>query len=117
MTARTDHPKSNSDPKGTSDSKAAKDDSVGLVDGGTDIEIGRTRISTLNVSLVAGAVVLILLLVFILENTRRVEISFFGADTHAPLAVALLLSAAVSGLVVGLVALTRIAQVKHKLRK
>ena len=44
-------------------------------------------------ALVLFAVVLLLLLVFILENSQRVDISYFGAHGHLPLGVALLLAA------------------------
>ena len=58
----------------------------------------RSRISSLWVAFALFAVVLVLLLVFILENSQSVDISFFGAHGHLPLGVALLL-AAVLGIV------------------
>lgn len=53
----------------------------------------RTRLGGLWVVLTSGAVVLLLLLIFILENGQKVDISFFGAHGHLPLGVALLLAA------------------------
>ena len=41
-----------------------------------------------------SAVVLLLLLIFILENGQQVDIAYFGAHGHLPLGVALLLAAA-----------------------
>ena len=63
----------------------------------------RTRISGLWVALSLFAVVLVLLLVFILENSHRVDISYFGVHGHLPLGVALLL-AAVLGIVLVVIA-------------
>ena len=54
----------------------------------------RTRTASAWTSLIAGAVVLVLLLIFILENTQRVKVNFLGANGHLALGVALLLAAA-----------------------
>jgi uncharacterized integral membrane protein len=53
----------------------------------------RTRISAAWVGIIVGALVLVLLLVFILHNTRTVKISYFTATGTMPLGVALLLAA------------------------
>jgi len=63
----------------------------------------RSGISSGWVALALFAVVLVLLLVFILENSQSVDISFFGAHGHLPLGVALLL-AAVLGIVLVVIA-------------
>lgn len=76
---------------------------------------GRTRISSAWVGVIAGAVVLILLLVFILQNTRPVEISYFGATGRMPLGVALLLATIGGLLLAGAVASLRIWQLRHRL--
>jgi uncharacterized integral membrane protein len=68
-------------------------------------------------ALIAGAIVLILLLVFILENTESVKISFFGAGGHLPLGVALLLAAIGGALLVGIVGTARIVQLRRHLRR
>ena len=69
-----------------------------------DQRIKRTRISAAYSALIAGLVVLVLLLVFILENTRQAKVTFFGASGHLPLGVGLLL-AAVAGAVIVAIAL------------
>src|SRR5258707_6108981 len=56
-------------------------------------KIKRTRISGLWVAVGCFAVVLLLLLIFILQNGTKVDISYIGAHRHLPLGVALLLSA------------------------
>ncbi|HZU58741.1 MAG TPA: lipopolysaccharide assembly protein LapA domain-containing protein [Actinocrinis sp.] len=52
-----------------------------------------SRLGGLWILLTSGAVVLLLLLIFILENGREVEIAYFGVHGHLPLGVALLLAA------------------------
>ncbi|GAB7007571.1 hypothetical protein JCM18899A_50460 [Nocardioides sp. AN3] len=67
--------------------------------------------------LVALAIVLILLIIFIAQNTRTVTVSFLGWNGHAPLAVALLI-ATVAGLFVAAVAGTlRIWQLRSRVRR
>ena len=68
-------------------------------------------------TLMAGAIVLILLLVFILENTESVKISFFGAGGHLPLGIALLLAAIGGALLVGIVGAARIVQLRRHVRR
>jgi uncharacterized integral membrane protein len=65
-------------------------------------QVKRTRIG-LWVTLAVFGVVLVLLLVFILENSQRVDISYFGVHGHLPLGVALLLSA-VLGILLAVIA-------------
>jgi uncharacterized integral membrane protein len=69
------------------------------------------------VGLALGAVVLILLLVFILENGNKVDISFFGAHGHMPLGVALLLAAALGVLLVVIPGTGRIIQLRRTARR
>jgi len=76
---------------------------------------GRTRLSGAWVGVVAGALVLVLLLVFILQNTRSVKISFFTAHGSLPLGVALLLATIGGLLLAGVVASLRIWQLRHRL--
>ncbi|MGZ4201894.1 MAG: lipopolysaccharide assembly protein LapA domain-containing protein [Thermoleophilaceae bacterium] len=72
----------------------------------------RTRTSGAWTGVIAGAVVLLLLLIFILENTQRVKISYLGANGHLPLGVALLLAAVAGALVVGMVGAARVLQLR-----
>lgn len=77
----------------------------------------RTRTSAVWVALVASLVVLVLLLVFILENGQRVHVSFLGAHGALPLGVALLLAAVIGGLVVALSGAARILQIRARARR
>ena len=67
---------------------------------------------------VAGlGVVLLLLIIFILQNTQSVEVTFLGWNGHAPLAVSLLI-ATVAGLFLALVAGSlRIIQLRRRVRR
>jgi uncharacterized integral membrane protein len=67
--------------------------------------------------LIAGAIVLILLLVFILENTQSVKISYFGASAHIALGVALLIAAIGGALLLGVVGTARILQLRRHVRR
>ena len=65
------------------------------------------------------AVILVLLLIFILENGHTVEVSYLGAHGHLPLGVALLLAAVLGMLLVVIPGTVRIIQLRiaaHKHR-
>lgn len=85
--------------------------------GRTRGEIPKTRTARAHNALIAGAVVLILLLVFILENTQSVKISYFGAGFRMPLGVALLLAAIGGALLVGIFGAARILQLRRRVRR
>jgi uncharacterized integral membrane protein len=55
-----------------------------------------------SVRLIVGLVLLVLLIVFAVENTRTVTMRLIGPEVHAPLFLALLI-AAVVGVLIGLV--------------
>jgi uncharacterized integral membrane protein len=76
-----------------------------------------SRTSGLWVAVVASAVVLILLIVFIAQNTEPVDVHFMGWEGQTPLAVALMI-ASVAGLVLAAVAGTlRIWQLRRRVRR
>ena len=77
----------------------------------------RTRISAAWVGVMAGAVVLVLLLVFILQNTRSVKISYLTFAGSMPLGIALLLAAIAGLLLAGGIASLRIWQLRHRLAR
>jgi uncharacterized integral membrane protein len=74
--------------------------------------IRRTRISGLWVAVGFFAVILLLLLIFILQNGQKVDISYMGAHGHLPLGVALLLAAVCGVLLVVLAGTARISQLR-----
>jgi uncharacterized integral membrane protein len=74
--------------------------------------VPRTRMGELWVAAVAFAVVLLLLLIFVLQNGQRAEVSFLGANGHLPMGVALLLAAVFGVLLVSLPGTARIVQLR-----
>lgn len=80
-------------------------------------KVRRTRISGLWVAVACFAVVLLLLLIFILQNSRTVDVSYFGAHGHLPLGVALLLAAVSGVLLVVLPGAARIIQLRVTARR
>jgi uncharacterized integral membrane protein len=76
-----------------------------------------TRTGALWMSLILAAVVLILLLVFIIQNSTRVDISFMGAHGHLPLGVALLLAAVSGVLLIAIPGTGRIVQLRRQVRR
>jgi uncharacterized integral membrane protein len=79
--------------------------------------VRRTRVSGVWVGLIAAAVFLILLVVFIAQNSRRVPIHFFGWHGNFSLALTILVSAIVGVLLVALPGSVRILQLRRALRK
>jgi uncharacterized integral membrane protein len=76
-----------------------------------------TRVSRAWIGIIAGALVLVLLLIFILQNTRSVTVTFFTVTGTMPLGVALLLGAISGLLLAGAVASLRIWQLRHRISK
>jgi uncharacterized integral membrane protein len=80
-------------------------------------KVRHTRLGGLWILLALGAAVLVLLLVFILMNTHRVQINIYGAHVTIPLGVALLLAAALGVLLVVVPGGGRIIQLKRAARR
>ena len=79
--------------------------------------IKRTRLRGLWIALIIFAVVLLFLLIFILQNSRGVDVSYLGAHGHMPLGVALLLAAVCGALLAITAAAVRMAQLRSTARK
>ena len=79
--------------------------------------VRRTRIGGIWIASGLFAVVLLLLLIFILENGHNVEISYFGAHGHLPLGAALLLAAVLGVLLVVIPGTGRIVQLRITARR
>jgi lipopolysaccharide assembly protein A len=76
-----------------------------------------SRIGTARTAMIAGAVVLIVVLVFIIENAHAVTITFFGAHLQISLAVALLLAAIAGALIMAAAGTARITQLRMAMRR
>lgn len=72
----------------------------------------RTRTGTVWFAAGSFAVILVLLLIFILQNGSKVEVSYLGAHGHLPLGVALLLAAVLGMLLVVIPGTIRIIQLR-----
>jgi len=79
--------------------------------------VPRTRMSVAWAGIWTATVVFIALIVFMLQNTRSVEVSFVGLHGTLPLAMAMLI-AAVGGILLTLVVGTaRITQLRRRLTR
>ena len=79
--------------------------------------VKRTRIGGVWVAAALFALVLLLLLIFILENGHKVDIAYFGAHVQSPLGVALLLAAILGVLLVLIPTAARIMQLRMATRR
>lgn len=76
-----------------------------------------TRAGAMWVALCATAVVLVALIVFLLQNTRPVQVSFLWMDGSAPLAITLLIAAVGAAIVTALLGTVRITQLRRMARR
>jgi lipopolysaccharide assembly protein A len=72
-----------------------------------------TRTSGVWVASIAFAVLLLLLLIFILQNNRSVPLRFLGFDGNMPLGVAMLLAAVLGALLVAMAGVARVLQLRR----
>lgn len=77
----------------------------------------RTKISSMRTGLIAATVVLIVVLIFIIQNAHTVSISFLGAHLRLSLAVALLLAAVAGALLMAAAGTARITQLRRIIRR
>ena len=77
----------------------------------------RSRTSGAWTAVIIAAVVLVLLIVFIVQNTQDVQIAFLGWDGTAPLAVALLVAAVAGVVLTAVVGTLRIWQLRRRVRR
>jgi lipopolysaccharide assembly protein A len=77
----------------------------------------RTRAGAAWLAAASSAVVLVFLLIFILENSRKVQIGYLGAHGQLPLGVALLFAAILGMLLVAIPATVRIIQLRLLARR
>jgi len=79
--------------------------------------IERTLSGSLWVGLIIGAILLILLIVFIVENLGSVSIELIFGKARTPLAIGLLLSAVIGALLVAVPGTIRILQLRRELKR
>ncbi len=76
-----------------------------------------TRAAALWSALIVGFLILILLLVFILQNTDSTTIHFFGWEWNLPVGVAILFAAVCGGLLTVAAGTVRIFQLRRAAKK
>ena len=76
-----------------------------------------TRLSAAWTAVAIAVVLGIALIAFIVQNTRSVEINFFTASGHVPVAVALLAAAVIGALIVLVVGIFRTTQLRMTARR
>jgi uncharacterized integral membrane protein len=111
----TDHP---SDPEAR-DARSRGDTGTGGAEGpanGHD-PLRASRTSGTWIAIIVLSLLLLVLAVFILQNTQRVEVAFLGWNGRAPLAATLLIAAAGGGLVVAIAGVLRILQLRRRVKR
>lgn len=81
----------------------------------TDVKF--TRAGALWSSLILGFLILIVLLIFITQNTASTAFTFLGWHWSLPLGVAILLAAVCGGLITALVSAARMFQLRRVAKK
>ncbi|WP_227487287.1 lipopolysaccharide assembly protein LapA domain-containing protein [Nocardioides malaquae] len=76
-----------------------------------------TRASAAWVATGVALLLLILLIVFILQNSSRVEVQFLGMAGTIPLGMALLIAAVGGGVVVAIAGVARVTQLRLNARR
>ena len=67
--------------------------------------------------MVALGLVLLLLIIFVAQNTQKVNVSFLGWDGQTPLAVALLIAAAAGLFIAAVAGSLRILQLRRRVKR
>lgn len=115
-------PEADLPPSGTSEgapAPAASEPSGrgGAASSGQPDPLRASRTSGLWTAAVVLVVLLVLLAVFVLQNTQKVQVSYFGWQVETPLAAALLIATAVGGLIVVAAGSLRILQLRRRVRR
>lgn len=76
-----------------------------------------SRTSGTWIAVIVLSLLLLMLAVFILQNTQKVEVTFFGWNGRAPLAATLLIAAAGGALVVASAGALRILQLRRRVKR
>jgi uncharacterized integral membrane protein len=84
---------------------------------GPDDPLRGSRTSGLWTAVIALVLLLVLLAVFVFQNTQQVRVTYFGWDVEAPLSAALLVATAAGGLIVVAAGSLRILQLRRRVRR
>ncbi|KUI35183.1 hypothetical protein AU195_09830 [Mycobacterium sp. IS-1496] len=76
-----------------------------------------TRAAAVWTAVIVGLLILIVLLIFIAQNTESVELAFLGWHWSLPVGVAILLAAVCGGLIASLAGAARLFQLRRAAKK
>jgi putative membrane protein len=76
-----------------------------------------TRISGIRTGLIAAAIALTVVMIFIIQNAHAVNISFLGVHLILPLAIGLILAAVAGALLMAAAGTARITQLRRIIRR
>jgi uncharacterized integral membrane protein len=79
--------------------------------------VSGTRTSAAWLGVCLAAVLLVVLIVFLLQNTNSVEVSFLWMHGRLPLAIALLIAGVGAALLTMIVGVARITQLRRRFRR
>ncbi|OFO13211.1 hypothetical protein HMPREF3088_05915 [Corynebacterium sp. HMSC22B11] len=68
-------------------------------------------------ALIIGALVLILLLVFILQNQTEAQLVFFGWEWSFPIGIGMLIAAIAGALIMAMVGIVRMTQLRRQIKR
>ena len=119
QTAPATQPANTPPPAQTSDRPASGAPTSGTPTSGTPVEdpLRGSRTSGLWATVVALGLVLLLLIIFVAQNTQKVNVSFLGWDGQTPLAVALLIAAAAGLFIAAVAGSLRILQLRRRVKR
>ena len=83
----------------------------------SDDPLRGSRTSGIWAAVVALGLVLVLLIIFIAQNTDDVDVAFLGWEGRAPLAVTLLIAAAAGLFLASIAGMLRILQLRRRVRR
>ncbi|PFG41498.1 putative integral membrane protein [Isoptericola jiangsuensis] len=86
-----------------------------LPDNRGSVRSPRSRVGALWVGICVAALVLVALIVFMLQNTKPVLVTFLGLQGSVPLAVALLIAGVGVGVIALVIGTIRITQLRRRL--
>lgn len=117
--ARTERPQDSAPTTGTSPTDrrdADRPKAPGTAPEPVDAK-GGGKTATTWIALILGAIVLVLLLIFVIQNNQTAGFEYFSARFDLPLGVAMLLAAIAGALVMALVGSVRMIQMGWTIRK
>ncbi|ATG52780.1 hypothetical protein CFK38_15540 [Brachybacterium vulturis] len=80
-------------------------------------QAGGGKTAGMWIGLILGAIILVLLLIFVIQNNVTAGFQYFGTEFDLPLGVAMLLAAIAGALVMALVGSVRMVQMSWTIRK